>query len=86
MVMLTSCGRQPERSCDKAIYRQRRASMRRKESPPGHGWPDNFALPHPREARWRWNGYRLQGRDTRLDRFVALKFLPNNVGVGLLLL
>jgi serine/threonine protein kinase len=38
-----------------------------------------IALPHRRKTRrWR-HGYRLQAEDVKLGRFVALKFLPDDV-------
>jgi hypothetical protein len=44
-----------------------------------HDWADHLALPHPREAgRWR-DGRGLQGRGHHARRFVALKFLPDEV-------
>ncbi len=44
-----------------------------------HDWADYFALPSRREARRRRDGCCLQGQDTSLGRFVALKFLPDDV-------
>ena len=41
--------------------------------------PNHLALPHRRETRRRRHGRRLQGRGPELDRFVALKFLPDDV-------
>ena len=43
-----------------------------------HDRPNRLALPHPRKARRRRYGRRLQGRGPELGRFVALKFLPDD--------
>jgi len=40
---------------------------------------NHLALPHRREAGRRWDGCGLQGEDAFLGRFVALKFLPEDV-------
>ena len=44
-----------------------------------HDRPNHLALPHRREARRRRHGRGLQGRGLTLRRFVALKFLPDEV-------
>jgi hypothetical protein len=44
-----------------------------------HDRPDHLALPHRRKARRRRHGSSLQGRRHPLHRFVALKFLPDEV-------
>ena len=41
--------------------------------------PDHFALPRPRKIGRRRHGRGLQGEDLELGRFVALKFLPDDV-------
>ena len=41
--------------------------------------PNRFALPHPREIGRRRYGCGLQGRGHQLGRFVALKFLPDDL-------
>jgi len=41
--------------------------------------PNHFALPHRRAVGWRGHGGGLQGTSIKLDRFVALKFLPDDV-------
>ena len=41
--------------------------------------PNHLALPHHREAGRRRDGCRLQAEDTDLGRFVALKFLPDDL-------
>jgi hypothetical protein len=43
---------------------------------------DHFALPHPGTTGRGRNGSGIQGRDTRLHRFVELKFLPVDVAKG----
>ena len=44
-----------------------------------HPRPHDFPLPHPGKNRWRRDGCGLQSRGSRLHRFVALKFLPQDV-------
>jgi hypothetical protein len=44
-----------------------------------HDWPKQLSLPHPRETRRWWNGRNYKTKGAKLYRFVALKFLPDEV-------
>ena len=42
-------------------------------------WQNHLSLPHRRETRRRRYGRGVQSQDVKLGRFVALKFLPDDV-------